>query len=246
MLDKKTDKEIEKEIAGGKILGQIRDQLAQYTKAGVTGLELDNLAEKLMKKAGGKPSFKNYHGFPNALCVSVNQTVVHGIPNAKPFVDGDLVGLDIGMEYQGFYTDTATTVAVGKISKEATRLLEATKKSLEVAISQVGPDAYIGDIGKAIEKYIKQFGFGIIRDLGGHGVGRAVHEDPFIPHYDTGNRLEKMFSGLVIAIEPMISLGTHEVVVAQDNWAISSADDSLTAHFEHTMVVTEDGCEILT
>ncbi|MBT4349899.1 type I methionyl aminopeptidase [bacterium] len=246
MLDKKSDKEIEILRAGGHILGNIRDQLAKAVKVGVTGLDLDILAEKLVKEAGGKPSFKGYHGFPNAVCVSVNQTVVHGIPNNIAFAEGDLVGIDIGMEYQGFFTDTATTVAIGKIDPKAEKLLKATKKALEIGLSQVSPDGHIGDIGKAIEKYIKPFGFGIVRDLAGHGVGRAVHEDPMIPHYDPGKKLDKMFPGLVIAIEPMINLGTHDVVVDQDNWSVNSADDSLTAHFEHTVVVTKDGCEILT
>jgi len=207
---------------------------------------LDAQAQKLIERAGGKASFKGYSGFPNALCVSVNQTVVHGIPNDQPFAEGDLVGLDIGMEYKGLFTDTATTVPVGKIDSAAQKLLDVTKKALEIGLSQVGPDGYIGDIGKAIEKYVKPFGFGIVQDLAGHGVGRAVHEDPVIPHYDSGQKLDKMFPGLVIAIEPMINLGTYEVVIEDDNWGVNSADNTMTAHFEHTVVVTEDGYEILT
>jgi methionyl aminopeptidase len=246
MLDKKSDKEIAILREGGKILGQIRDQLAASAKVGVTGLELDAQATKLIQAAGGKPAFKGYQGFPNALCVSVNQTVVHGIPNDQPFAEGDLVGLDIGMEYKGFFTDTATTVAIGQVTPATQKLLDVTKKALEIGLSQVGPDGYIGDIGKAIEKYVKPFGFGIVRDLAGHGVGRAVHEDPVIPHYDPGQKLDKMFPGLVIAVEPMINLGTAKVVVEDDNWGINSADNTMTAHFEHTVVVTEDGYEILT
>ena len=246
MLDKKTEKEIDKMRSGGKILGQIRDELSRAVKIGMTGIELDQLAEKLISQAGVQPSFRGYQGFPNALCVSVNETVVHGIPNNLPFREGDLVGLDIGIEHQGFHTDTATTVPVGKISREAAKLLKVTKQALAIGIKQVGPNNYIGDIGKAIEAYVKPFGFGIVRDLAGHGVGRKVHEEPMIPNYDPGKRLAKMFPGLVIAIEPMIIFGSHEVVVAGDQWSVQAADQNLTAHFEHTVVVTEKGYEILT
>jgi methionyl aminopeptidase len=246
MIDKKTDKEIAVLRAGGKILSQVRDELDSAVKIGMTGLELDQLAEKLISQAGAKPSFRGYQGFPNALCVSVNQTVVHGIPDNIPFKEGDLVGLDIGMEYKGLYTDTAITVPVGKISQTASQLLEVTKQALAIGMAQVGPNNYIGDIGKAIEAYVKPFGFGIVRDLAGHGVGRKVHEEPMIPNYDPGKRLDKMFPGLVIAIEPMIIAGSHEVVVAADEWSVQAADQNLTAHFEHTLVVTDKGHEILT
>jgi len=247
MLDKKTDKEIKILQEGGRILGGILKKLASEVKVGVTGLELNNLAEKLIKEAGGEPSFKNYQGFPNALCVSVNETVVHGIPTNKPFVEGDLVGLDLGLKYQGLYTDSALTVPVGKVSSEAQKLLEATKKALELAISEIKPNNHIGDIGKAVEAYIKPLGYGIVKDLAGHGVGREVHENPYIPNFDTGKQGDKMFPGLVLAIEPMLILSGEDRIKTKDNgWDADSYDNSLTAHFEHTVVVTAKGNLILT
>lgn len=247
MLDKKTALEINALREGGKILHDVLYALAAKVQPGVSGAELNKIAEELIAQAGAKPSFKNYRGFPNSLCVSVNKTVVHGIPDKKPFQEGDIVGLDLGIKYKGFYTDMALTVPVGKISKAASQLLTVTKKSLDLAISQVGPGKGIEEIGKAIEKFVKPYGYGIVEDLAGHGVGRAVHEDPLVPNYDTGQKLAKMFPGLVLAIEPMLILGGNFRVETADNgWNVDSQDGSLSAHFEQTVVVTEDGCEILT
>ncbi len=247
MLDKKTTQEINILREGGKILHEILYAVAAKVQPGVTGLELNKIAEELIVKAGAKPSFKNYRAFPNSLCVSINKTVVHGIPSKEPFKEGDIVGLDLGIKYKGLYTDMALTVPVGKISKEASKLLEVTKKSLAIAISQVGPNKGIEEIGKAIEKFVKPYGYGIVQDLAGHGVGRAVHEDPLIPNYDTGQKLAKMFPGLVLAIEPMLIMGGDcRVETATNGWNVDSRDASLSAHFEHTVVVTEDGCEVLT
>ncbi len=247
MLDKKTEKEIEILREGGKLLGEILRKLSKKVIIGATGNELNKLAEDLIYKTGGEPSFKNYQGFPNTLCVSVNQTVVHGIPNNISFKEGDLVGLDIGMKYKGLYTDTAVTIPVGNINKEVKKLLEATKKSLEIGISKVSSNNYIGDIGKAIEEYVKPFGYGIVRDLCGHGVGRKVHEDPAVLNYNTGEKGDKMFPGLVIAIEPMIIIGGgHKITIGNDNWSVNSKDNSLTAHFEHTIAVTKSGNIVIT
>lgn len=247
MLDQKSPEEIRILREGGKILGEILRQLAQEAKIGQTGKNLNKLAEELIQKAGGSPAFKNYQGFPAALCVSINSTVVHGIPTDVPFQEGDLVGLDIGMKYRGFYTDTALTVGVGRISPEAERLMFATKKALDVGISQVKIDGHISDIGKAIEKFIKPYGYGIVRDLAGHGVGRAVHEDPMVPNFNPGRKTEKMFEGLVIAIEPMIIMGGDWQVVTHPNrWDVISKDNTPTAHFEHTIALTKDGPIIIT
>lgn len=247
MLDKKSSQEIEILRQGGKLLGKILRDLASEVKPGKTGQELSLLAEEMITKVGGKPSFKGYKGFPNGLCVSVNQTVVHGIPSDKPFLEGDVVGLDIGMEYKGLHTDTATTVAVGKVSKEIAQFLKISKKALEIGIKEVGPDKHIGDVGKAIEEFIKPYGYSIVRDLAGHGVGRSIHEEPLVPNYDPHEKLEKMFPGLVIAVEPMIIMGKDfQVKTGKDRWAVNAADGSLTAHFEHSVAVTEKGHLILT
>lgn len=247
MWDKKTPAEIAKLKAGGKILSEVLAEVASRVRPGITGFELNQLAEDLIKKAGGQPAFKNYRKYPFALCVSINQTVVHGLPNKEPFQEGDIVGLDLGLKYQGFYTDMAVTVPVGKISKAATQLLAVTQKSLEIGLSQLGPDKTLDEIGRAIEKYVKPFGYSMVRDLAGHGVGRAVHEDPLVPNYDTGHKMPKMFPGLVLAIEPMVLMGRDfRVYIDDDKWSVNSLDHSLAAHFEHTAVVTEDGYEILT
>ena len=247
MLDKKTKQEIKILREGGQILGSILRTVATSAKSGMTGIELDKKAEEMIIKAGGKPSFKGYQGFPKTLCISVNQTVVHGIPSDKPFEEGDLVGFDIGMEYKGMHTDTAMTVPIGKVSSEAEKLLKITKQSLEVGISQVKPGNFIGDIGKAIEKFIKPYGYGIVRDLAGHGVGRSIHEEPVVPNYNPKNKIAKMFEGMVIAIEPMIIVsGNHRVTTGPNKWDVNAVDNSLTAHFEHSVAVTKDGPLILT
>lgn len=247
MLDKKTAQEIALLQEGGHLLSGILDRLVLLVKPGRSGQQLDRLAAEWIRQAGGQPSFLNYHGFPATLCVSVNQTVVHGLPTARSFKEGDIVGLDIGMVYQGLYTDMAVTVAVGKISAEAKQLIAVTKKSLEIGIAQVGPDKHISDIGRAIEQYVRPFGYGIVRDLAGHGVGRQVHEDPLVLNFDNGQKSARMFPGLVIAIEPMIILGGDDRVETADNaWDVQSYDGSLTAHFEHTVAVTKNGHIIIT
>lgn len=247
MLDKKTDKEIQILKAGGKLLSQILQKVVKKTKIGVSGLELDQLAEDLINQVGGKPSFKNHQGFPHSLCVSINDTVVHGIPTDYKFKEGDVIGLDLGMEYQGLYTDMAVTIGIGQISKEAKKLIQVTKQALEVGIAQVKPGNYISDIGKAIEQFIQPYGYSIVRDLAGHGVGRAVHEDPLVHNFDPGVKTDLMFPGLVIAIEPMIIMGQDYRVKTHNNgWDVSSHDQSLTAHFEHTVAVTKTGNLIIT
>lgn len=247
MLDKKTNEEIKILRQGGKILGEIIRSLAAKVKTGQSGQELNEIAEKMILKAGGRPAFKNYKGFPTGLCVSINDTVVHGIPTGRPFQEGDLIGLDIGMEYDGLYTDTALTVGVGRISKAAQQLLTVTKQALNIGIEQVRPGNHISDIGRAIEKFIKPYGYGIVRDLAGHGVGRQIHEDPTVPNFNPGRKTEVMFEGLVIAIEPMIIMGgDHQVITAKNNWDVLASDKSLTAHFEHTVAVTADGHLVIT
>lgn len=247
MLDKKTVQEIKILREGGRRLRDILDRLVALVRPGVSGQYLDQKAREGIKQAGGQPSFLNYKGFPAALCVSVNETVVHGIPTARALAEGDIVGLDIGMVYKGLYTDMAVTVAVGRVSAAASQLIAVTKKALDIGLAQVGPDKYIQDIGRAIEQFIQPYGYGIVRDLAGHGVGRAVHEDPLVLNFDGGEKNVRMFPGLVIAIEPMIIMGgDYRVEVAGNGWDVHSADHSLTAHFEHSVAVTKNGHLVLT
>lgn len=258
----KTTEEIKWIREGGHKLGNILRTLALAIKPGYTTAELEKLALDLIKKAGGRSAFKNYktspasEPFPTALCISINDEIVHGpaLPN-RVFKEGQIVGLDIGMEYPilkkqpGYFSDTATTVAVGKISKEAQKLLEVTQLGLEAGIKQVKPGNNLDDIGSAIEKIAKKRKLGVIRDLVGHGVGLEVHEEPQVPNYHIrGNEFPNVTlkPGMVIAIEPMFTLGAEGIKVGDDGFTFITSDNSLSAHFEHTVLVTEGGYEILT
>ncbi len=251
----KTPREIEQIKIGGRILGDILIELSKMVKPGITTGDLELRAGTLIDKMGGRPSFKHYHGggkpYPTILCASVDDEVVHApsVP-IRILEEGSVVGIDIGMEYpaqNGFFTDTAVTVPVGKISKDVARLLEETKKSLYLGIKQVKPGRKISDIGREIEKYIGKFGYGIVRDLVGHGVGYAVHEEPRVPnYYDPALDKIEIREGMVLAIEPMITLGSGRVIEAENGFTIKTADGSISAHFEHTVVVTKNGCEIVT
>jgi methionyl aminopeptidase len=259
MITLKTKEEIAILKEGGHKLAQILRQLVKATKPGVGSAALEKMALELIAKAGGEPAFKDYDMgnnifFPSALCVSINNEVVHGpaVPN-RVFKSGDLVDLDIGMKWpkgkNGLYTDTCYTVGVGKVSKEAKQLLKVSQKSLELALKQVKPGKTLNDIGKAVEDYVAPYGYGIVRDLVGHGVGYEAHEEPNVFNYEIGHHSpenEVLKTGLVIAIEPMINLGTWKVKVAPNGYTVLTADGSLSAHFEHTVVVTDKGCQIIT
>lgn len=254
----KNKKEVDILREGGKRLAAVLVEVSKAAKEGITTKELDELAEKLILKSGGKPSFKGYkvygapRPYPGSLCVSINEEVVHGIPNGYALKNGDVVGLDIGMWYLGLCTDTAMTVLVGTNlavappSGGATALINATRKSLELGIAEVRPGAKIGDIGFVIQKHLESNGFGVVRELVGHGVGRAVHEEPEIPNWGKKDTGDELFEGLVIAIEPMATEGNFRVKLAKDGWTWITRDGSRSAHFEHTMVVTKDGVEVLT
>ncbi len=240
-------------IDGGKLMGGILERLVCLAVPGVTGAVLDMEAERLIREAGGVPAFKGYRGrksdppFPGTMCFSVNKELVHGIPTKEKIIHGgDIVSLDIGMRWpgkNGYFTDTAVTVIVGNAPKEVKKLIEVTREALEAGIRAVTVGGTIADIGKAVETYVKSQGsYGIICDLVGHGVGHAVHEEPRVPnYYDKSLESWKIEPGVVIAIEPMISLGGHAVETADDGWTILTKDRSFSAHFEHTIVVTEDG-----
>lgn len=250
----KTKKEIASLKAGGKILSDILRELRELCVAGANTADLDRLARQRMEEAGGAPSFLNYKiskhdpGFPGAVCTSLNHEVVHGLPiPGREIKDGDIVGLDIGMWYEGLCTDMATTVMVGSVPDQVRELVERTRASLVKGLEAIRPGGAVGDIGAAIEDYITPFEYGIVRDLVGHGVGHAVHEDPQVPNYrDTFAMKHMLRPGMVLAIEPMITLGSGEVVLEKDQWTISTSDKSLSAHFEVTITVTEDGYELVT
>jgi len=249
----KNPEELEILRRGGRILATVLDLVAKKAVPGVSAEELDKLAEKEILTRGGFPSFKGYSSqagdpaFPAALCVSVNDEVVHGIPTKdKILKEGDIVGLDLGVKYKGLFTDMATTVAVGKVGELQNKLIQASKECLAQAIKQARLGNFTGDIGFATESTAKKYGFEVVRELVGHGVGKAVHEEPEVPGFGKPGKGSKLVEGLVIAIEPMVNAGDWKIAFAEDNWTIKTADNSLSAHAEHTVLVTSKGCEILT
>ncbi len=266
MISIKTKEEIAILREGGRRLAAILAKVAEQARAGVSTVELDRLAEGLIFESGGTPSFKGYRiketsaPYPCSLCVSVNDEVVHAIPRADRILkEGDIAGLDIGMKWPvskpttynlqpttSLFLDMAVTVGIGKISKEAGRLIGATKEALDIGIKAVRPGAFVGDIGHAVEEHLKKNKLGIIRDLAGHGVGYEVHEEPFIPNYGKAGQGPELKEGMVIAIEPMATLGGWKVDLDDDEWTFRTADGSLAAHFEHTVAVTKSGADILT
>lgn len=248
----KTPKEIEAIREGGKILALVLDKAAKMVSPGVSTYELDQYVYNFIKENGGTPAFLNYRPegasspFPASLCVSVNNEIVHGIPSKKRILkEGDIVSLDLGLKYKGFFTDHAITVPVGKISANDKKLLENTKKSLEIGIWAARGGATVGDLGHAIESFVNRK-YGIVRELAGHGVGIKIHEDPYIPNYGKAGKGQKLIPGMIIAIEPMLNIGKDDIVSASDGWTIKTADGSRSAHFEHTILITEGDAEILT
>ena len=233
------------EIAGN-IVYQTHQHLKPLIKPGISLLELDAEAEKFIISKGAKPSFKNYEGFPNTTCISVNDEVVHGIPSKRKLRKGDIVSIDIGANYKGYHGDSAWTYAVGEIDDEKKYLMEHTKKALYEGIKMVMPGNRVGDIGYAVEKYANEHNLGIVRELCGHGVGNNVHEDPDVPNYGTKHTGPVLKEGMVIAIEPMLNLGSANVITDDNDWTVRTLDKSASAHYEHTVLVTKDGYQILT
>ena len=237
---------------GGKILASVLYEAAGMSVSGIKTIELDKLAEKRIREAGGRPSFKNYKTqddkvpYPASLCVSINEEVVHGVPGEIVLKDGDIVSLDLGMEYKGFYTDMAITFPVGKASEQAKKLIETTKESLNLGIMAVKNGAFTGDIGYAIQSFAEKNGFNVVRKLVGHGLGRKVHEPPEVPNFGVKGKGEILREGEVIAIEPMITAGRQDIYLDKDEWTWKTKDGSLSAHFEHTIIVTKNGAEIIT
>ncbi|OGD57327.1 type I methionyl aminopeptidase [Candidatus Berkelbacteria bacterium RBG_13_40_8] len=242
----KTKEEIKIMRAGGKIAARVLENLKKVIKPGMTIKELDTLAEKEILKAGGIPSFKNHHKYPATTCISVNEEVVHGIPTNRIIKKGDLVGLDLGVYYRGYHSDTAITIGVGKITPEARKLRDVTEKALQRGIKAIKPELHLGDIQEIVQKTIENAGFGVIRDLSGHGIGKKLQESPSIPNFGKSGSGPVLKEGMTLAIEPMVSAGDWHVNVLKDGWTVVTADGSLAAHFEHTIAVTKNGAEILT
>lgn len=246
MISIKSDYEIELLRKAGHIVYLTHKELEKHVKPGITTLELDNIASKFISSLGATASFKDYDGYPKSICTSINDEVVHGIPSQRKLKNGDIISIDIGACYKGYHGDSAWTYKVGSISKEKEYLMEHTKNALFEGLKQIKPGNHIQDIGLAIEKYANIHHLGIVRELVGHGVGTDVHEDPEVPNYDTGHKGPVLKKGMVIAVEPMLNLGEDDVLMLDDDWTIITADSSPSAHFEHTVVVTEEGYEILT
>jgi len=246
VIVRKSAAEIAKIAAAGRILADCLDMLAEAVKPGVTTLALDRLAEKFIRSRGGVPTFKGYRGFPGSICASPNDMVVHGIPGSYEVRDGDLLSLDVGVTLHGYVADSALTVPVGAVSDQALALLNVTRASLEAGIAECRPGHRLGDISHAVQEVVENAGFSVVRSLVGHGVGRVMHEEPQIPNYGEAGRGPRLEVGMVFAIEPMVNVGTWDVYVADDGWSIFSADHSLSAHFEHTVAITEQGPRVLT
>ena len=228
------------------VLGKTHAEVAKWIKPGVTTKQLDKIADEYIRDNKGIPSFKGYNGFPASLCISLNETVVHGFPSQYVLKEGDVISIDCGVKLHGFHSDSAYTYPVGTVSTEAMNLLKRTKQSLYLGIEQAVEGKSVGDIGFAIQSYVERFGYGVVRELVGHGVGRNLHESPEVPNYGKKGQGPKLKEGIVIAIEPMITLGKRTVVQEKDGWTIRTADRKPAAHFEHTVLVRKRKAEILT
>jgi len=246
MIVKKTPAEIDKMARAGEILVRTMDLLAAKIRPGVTTGDLDQAAERFIRSQGATPAFKGYRGFPGSICASPNDMVVHGIPGRFKLSRGDILSVDIGVVYDGWVADAARTFAVGEVSPVAAKLLDVTRESLFKAVEQCRPGNHLGDIGAAVQQHVEAGGFSVVRSLVGHGIGREMHEEPQIPNYGTPGKGVLLEPGMVLAVEPMTTAGRHMVRMGDDGWAIYAQDGSLTAHFEFTIAVTEDGPRILT
>lgn len=240
--------EIERMRASGKVVAAVLDALGAEIRPGIATVELDRLAESIIRGyEGARPAFKGYGGFPASICASVNEEVVHGIPSeSRRLESGDIVGIDVGVLMDGYHADAARTFAVGEVSRETRRLLEVTQAALEAGIDAARARAHLGDVSAAIQSVAESAGFSIVRDLVGHGIGQHLHEDPQVPNFGVEGRGLELEAGLVIAIEPMVNLGGAEVRTLEDAWTIVTIDSSLSAHFEHTVAITENGPDVLT
>ncbi len=248
MIQLKSPREIEIMASGGRILGAALDVLRGAVRPGVTTAELDRLADEFIRShEGAVPAFKGLYGFPGSICLSLNEEIVHGIPSRKRVLqEGDIISIDVGVKFQGYYTDAATTEAVGTVSDATQQLLDVTRAALDAGISAARPGNHLGDIGAAIQGTVEPAGFSVVRDLVGHGIGTEPHEEPQVPNYGKPKRLAKLLPGLTIAIEPMVNAGGASTRTMPDRWTVVTADGSRSAHFEHTVAITDDGPRVLT
>ena len=231
----------------GRITGEAILKARDAIRPGVTTKHLDDIIRDYIEKCGARPSFLGYGGFPGSACISVNDQVIHGIPSKdKVLQEGDIVKIDAGAFYRGFHGDSANTFAVGEIPEEAKRLIEVTRQSWRQGVDAIRPGGRVGDIGHAVETYVKQFGYSVVKRYVGHGVGHELHEDPEVPNYGTPGRGPRLCAGMVIAIEPMVNVGGSDVLELNDGWTVLTRDRSLSAHYEHTVAITDEGVEILT
>lgn len=247
MINIKSPREIELMRKAGEILSDTRKMLEPHIKPGMTTLKLDQLAFDFIISKGAIPSFKDYNGFSGSICTSINEVVVHGIPNRKDVLkNGDVIAIDIGVNYEGYHADSAYTYPVGIVKPQVKKLLEVTKEALEVGLKEAYPGNYLSNIGHKIEEFVKPFGYGIVEDFTGHGIGRELHEEPYVPNFGPKDEGPILKEGMTFCIEPMLNLGTKNVKVLRDNWTTVTTDRKISAHYEHTVVITKDGHEILT
>ena len=246
MIPIKTSEEIKIMREGGRVLAKIMEELKSKAKPGISTQELNQLTEELVFKYGVKPAFKGYQGFPAVLCTSINEEIVHSAPSKRRLMEGDIVSLDLGILYKGFYLDMAITVPVGRISPEAGRLIRITKKALKRAIGRVKPGKHIGDISQTVESYVEGQGFNVVRQLCGHGIGRKLHEAPEIPNFGKRHKGPELKPGMVLAIEPMVTMGDWKLKKSKDGFGFETIDGFLSAHFEQTVAVTEKVSQVLT
>lgn len=247
MIDLKSPREIGLMRKGGHILADLMDHLRSIVKPGMSTLEIDEEVEGFIRARGALPAFKGYRGFPATVCISINEEVVHGIPSAhRRIKEGDIVGLDLGCIVEGYYADCAFTLAVGDVPPRVSRLLDVTRESLDLAIAQCRPGRRLSDVSHAVQKHVEAHGLSVVRAFVGHGIGRALHEEPQVPNFGEPGRGLQLRAGMVLAVEPMVTMGGWEVRVLDDGWTAVTEDGSLAAHFEHTIAVTEDAPEVLT
>ena len=246
MIIGKSKRELEKMRASGQLVGQVLNHLRTLVAPGVTTMEIDRAAEKMIRDAGALPTFKGYNGFPYSICASVNEQIVHGFPSNYHLKEGDIFSIDVGVTLEGFVGDTATTVPVGEVSEDRLKLIRVTEECLERAIEQCRPGKHLGDIGWAVQEHAEANGYTIVRDYVGHGIGRRMHEDPQIPNYGRPGLGQKIKAGYVFAVEPMVNLGSHHTKVLADGWTVVTVDGQPSAHTEHTIAITDEGPEVLT